>query len=158
TFPNVPNQANVVLGGTIYAQGFDGGGTFTLQAPIVTIDGAVAQVTYPAGTPGEIVLPTSFFSSGFSQYTLTSTYGSTTVTAGTQLVLRGASFLPTGGENQIPTGSVARSFEPVGFLPDGLRKPVSLTLVENAFVNAPTDPVSSQAGVLIDSGASIVAD
>jgi hypothetical protein len=169
SFPtlNVPNQANVSLGGTIYAQGFDGGGTFSLLVPIITIDGAAAQVTSPAGTPGEIVLPRSFFTSGFSQYTLTSLYGSTTITAGTQLVLRGSSFLPTGSENQIPTGAVVRSVEPAGFLPDGLRKPVSLTLVEDAFDNglpstnpqsSANDPVSSTAGILIDSDASIVAD
>jgi filamentous hemagglutinin family protein len=156
---NLPNQGNVLLGGTIYAHGFDGGGTFTLQAPIVTIDGAVAEITYPEGNPGEIVLPAAFFAdSGFSQYTLTSTYGSTTVTAGTQLVLRQTNLLRSESETQIPTGAVARSFAPVGVLPDGLRKPVSLTLVQNAFANAPGNAVSSRAGVLLDSGASIVAD
>jgi filamentous hemagglutinin family protein len=176
---NVPNQANVSLGGTIYAQSFDGGGTFSLQVPTITIDGATTQVTSylssasatavlgqaPAAVfatsdqrAGEVVLPPSFFTSGFSQYTLTSTYGSTTVTAGTQLVLRESSFLPAVGETQMPTGAMVRSFAPSGFLPDGLRKPVSLTLAENAFVNAPGDNVSSKAGVLLDSGASIVAD
>jgi filamentous hemagglutinin family protein len=157
--PGVPNQANVLLGGTIYAQGFDGGGTFTLQAPIVTIDGAVGSVTYPSATPGEIVFPTSFFSnSGFSQYTLTSTYGTTALTAGTQLVLRQSSFFAAGGENQIPSGAVVRRFEPVGFAPDGLRRPVGLTLVENAFARAAATDPASEAGVLIDSGASILAD
>src|SRR5262249_53092746 len=142
--PGAPDQANVVLGGTIYGEGFDGGGTFTLKVPTVTIDGSATDVTYPAGTSGVILLPTSFFSSGFSQYSLTSTYGSTTVTAGTQVLLRGSSFLPTAAD--APTGAIVRDFAPVGFLPDGLRKPVSLSLAAAA------------GNVLIDRGAGIIAD
>jgi filamentous hemagglutinin family protein len=187
-----PNQANVLLGGTIYAYGFDGGGTFSLQAPTITIDGTTAAVTSyfssaavngssangtqttglaaASGLPvstfptsdrlaGTVVLPPAFFTTaGFSQYTLTSTYGSTTVTAGTQVLLRQPSFVMPGNETQMPTGARVRSFAPVGVLPDGVRKPVSLTLVEDAFSQAAgTDPAST-AGILIDNGASIVAD
>src|SRR5262249_18284854 len=129
--PGAPTNANVMLGGTIYAQGFDGGGTFALQAPTITIDGTATQVTYPVATPGEIVLPTSFFTSGFSQYSLTSTYGSTTVTADTQVVLRQSTFLASTDIGSAPTGAILRDFAPVGVLPDGLRRPTSLTLAQS---------------------------
>jgi hypothetical protein len=164
---NHPNQANVVLGGIIYAGGFDGGGTLTLQVPTVVIDGATAEVTSylptakasaiagQSGLPpasfavsdakaGQLVLPTSFFTAGFSQYTLNDIDGGTTVTAGTQLALRQSTAVPTGGVVQIPTGAPVRDFAPFGLLPDGLRKPVSLML--------------NGTSVLLDSGAAIVAD
>lgn len=166
---NRPDQANVVLGGTIYAGGFDGGGTLTLQASAIVIDGTADGVTsylptarvdaianqssLPATSfavsdakAGQLVLPTSFFTSGgFSQYTLNDVYGGTTVTAGTQLVLQQpTAMLPNVSLAQFPTGAVVRDFASTGLLPDGLRKPVSLTL----------DGTS----VLVASGASIVAD
>jgi hypothetical protein len=192
TGTNVPNQANVVLGGSVYAGGFDGGGTFALQAPIVTIDGKTSTVTsYLAQSPiltrspfdellnqlpgqlgfkaatlaaheaaGEIVLPTSFFASGFSQYTLTSTYGSTTVTAGTDLKLQQTSFLPSflrdaPAGTSFATGALPRDFAPLGqaLTSAGLLKPVSLTLAEVSFATAPAGDVGSSAGILIDSNA-----
>jgi filamentous hemagglutinin family protein len=165
---NVPNQANVVLGGTIYAYGFDGGGTLTLQVPTIVIDGAAAQVTADLSTAtasalagqsaaplagfavsdanaGRLLLPPSFFTGAFSQYTLSDIYGGTTVTAGTQLVLQQVNALVTGQEIDMPTGTPVRGFAPVGLLPDGLRKPVSLTL-------------NSETRILVDRGARIVAD
>ncbi|WP_027580552.1 filamentous haemagglutinin family protein [Bradyrhizobium sp. Ai1a-2] len=167
---NHPDQANVVLGGTIYAGGFDGGGTLTLQVPTIVIDGAAAEVTSYvssatadaiagySGLPvtsftksdanaGRLVLPSSFFTSGgFSQYTLTDSYGGTTVTAGTQVLLQQPTALPTGREIEIPTGTPVHSFAPTGLLPDGIRKPVSLTLS------------SLGADILLDRGAGIVAE
>ncbi|WP_229181688.1 filamentous haemagglutinin family protein [Bradyrhizobium oropedii] len=169
TGTNHPDQANVLLGGTIYAGGFDGGGTLTLQTASIVIDGAAAAVTSylptaqaagiaaQSGLPlaslavsdskaGQLLLPASFFASGgFSQYTLNDVYGGTTVTAGTQLVLQQpTAMLANVAANQIPTGAVVRGFASLGFLPDGLRKPVNLTL----------DGTS----VLIDRGATIAAD
>jgi filamentous hemagglutinin family protein len=167
---NTPNQANVVLDGTIYAQGFDGGGTFALQVPNVVIDGTATQVTstisnavaaeiagqseLPAAAfahatvsddqAGQMVLPTDFFDSGFGQYTVTASFDDAVVTAGTQVAPRQTSLLADGGAAQIPSGAMARSFASAGFLPDGVRKPVSLTL------DAPT--------VLVDSGAAITVD
>lgn len=160
---NQPNQANILLDGTIYAQGFDGGGTLTLTVPTVVIDGATAGVTsYVSGATaaaiglpaadvvvsdakaGQMVLPPAFFIDGFSQYVLNDTYGGTTVTAGTQVVLRQSTVLPAGGATQMPTGALVRDFASVGVLPDGLRKPVSLTL----------DGTS----ILFDRGAAVVAD
>ncbi|WP_160168912.1 filamentous haemagglutinin family protein [Bradyrhizobium sp. Ai1a-2] len=159
-----PDQANVLLGGTIYAGGFSGGGTLTLQVPTVVIDGATAEVTSyvssatatAIGSPaagsavsdanaGKLVLPSSFFiSGGFSQYILNDVYGGTTVTAGTQMVLQQPTAVPTGGVVQFPTGALVRAFASAGLLPDGLRKPVSLTL--------------NGTSVLLDSGAAIVVD
>ncbi|QPF87794.1 filamentous hemagglutinin family protein [Bradyrhizobium genosp. L] len=169
TGTNHPDQANVLLDGTIYAGGFDGGGTLTLQASTIIVDGAATDVTSylptakagaiatQSGQPatslavsdtksGQLVLPTSFFTSGgFSQYTLSDVYGGTTVTAGTQLVLQQpTAMLPNVAVNQIPTGALVRDFASAGLLPDGLRKPVSLTL----------DGTS----VLVDRGAAIQAD
>ncbi|MBR1201887.1 MULTISPECIES: filamentous haemagglutinin family protein [unclassified Bradyrhizobium] len=166
---NHPDQANVLLGGTIYAGGFDGGGTLTLQASTIVVDGATADVTsYASGATanaianntripvpgfavsdakaGQLVLPPSFFTSGsFSQYTLTDAYGGTTITAGTQLLLqRQPTALLSGREVQIPTGARVRDFASLGLLPDGLRKPVSLTL--------------GGTNVLVDRGAAIVTD
>jgi filamentous hemagglutinin family protein len=163
------NQANVVLGGTIYAGGFDGGGTLTLQVPTVIIDGAAGQVTSylssatstaiagQGGGPlassavsdanaGQLVLPSSFFIGGFSQYALTGADGGVTVKAGTQVVLQQTNFVPTGRETQIPTGTLARSFASVGILPSGLRKPASLNLT------------AGSGNLLLDHGAAIIAD
>ncbi|MCC8960122.1 hypothetical protein H8B02_43995, partial [Bradyrhizobium sp. Pear77] len=166
---NHPNQANVLLGGTIYAGGFDGGGTLTLQASTVAVDGTTAEVTsylsgatanaiaHQSGMPvvgitvsdakaGQLVLPPSFFTSGgFSQYTLSDAYGGTTITAGTKLLLQQQpTALLSGREVQIPTGARARDFASLGLLPDGLRKPVSLSL--------------GGTNVLVDRGAAIVTD
>src|ERR1700726_674043 len=71
--------------------------------------------------------------------------GSTTVTAGTHVAPRQSSLLVANDMTQLPTGAITRSVAPVGFLPDGLRKPVSLAL-------------NSSTTVLVDRGASIVAD
>ena len=166
---NAPNQANVLMAGTIFAQGFDGGGTLTLQVPTAIIgDGAqvtsnlssatigkiaaqsgasaVTGFTASDANSGQLVLPASFFSgSGFSQYVLTDTFGGTTVIAGTHVALQQSTFLSARGELQAPTGARVRDFAPTGVLPNGLRPPVSLTL-------------TSQTSVLLDSGASIVTD
>lgn len=162
---NRPNQANVLMGGTIYAGGFGGGGTLELQVPTVVIDGETAQVTSYVSSAtaarigasaegfavsdansGKLVLPPSFFTSGgFSQYTLHDVYGGTTVTAGTQLVLQQPTVVPpAGGVVQIPTGVPVREFASAALLPEGLRQPVSLTL--------------NGTSVLLDSGAAIVTD
>lgn len=156
-----PTAATVVLDGTIYSGGFGAGGTFTLQAPTITIDGkATSVVSYTSGErAGEIVLPSSFFTdNGFSNYVLTSVYGSTTVTAGTKVLLRQSNYL-TGDDSMLsrPTGSIARDFATVGLAPYGLRNPVSLTLAEIGYIYGGTGP-STTAGVLLEEGASIVAE
>jgi filamentous hemagglutinin family protein len=168
---NLPNQANVLMAGSIFAQGFDGGGTLSLQVSTVIIGGSGTQVTYNLSqrsidtiaaqsgvsattgftasdaNSGQLVLPASFFSGGgFSQYTLSDAFGGTTVVAGTQVALRQSTVLTGPGELQAPTGARVRDFAPTGVLPIGLRPPVSLTLT------------SQTSSVLVDSGASIVTD
>ncbi len=158
---NQPTNANVFMNGAIYADGFGGGGTFTLQAPTITIDGAATGVTSSTAgaNAGEIVLPTSFFTgSGFSNYVLTSTYGSTTVTAGTQLLLQQSNYLPGSALLALPTGAVLRDSAAIGLLPDGVRNPVSLTLAQRGYIYDTTGGPSTTAGVLIDQSASIVAE
>lgn len=163
------NYANVVLGGNIYANGLDGGGTLTLQVPTVTVDGNAAQVTSYvssatatalAGTgassaasyavsdtrAGELVLPNSFFTSGFSQIVVNGAYGGTTVTSGTQVTPRQTNAIVNANLLAAPTGARVRDYASVGLLPEGLRHPAGLTLA------------SATAGVLLDIGASIQAD
>ncbi|HEY8066796.1 MAG TPA: filamentous hemagglutinin family protein [Methylosinus sp.] len=158
---NQPNTATVVLGGTIYSNGFDTGGTLTLTAPTITIDGQASAITsYTSGTrSGEIVLPASFFTdNGFSNYSLISVYGSSTVTAGTTVLLRQANYL---GANDallsLPTGAVLRDVATVGLAPDGLRNPVSFALQEYGYIYGGTGP-STTAGTLLDAGARIIAE
>jgi filamentous hemagglutinin family protein len=187
TAPNEPNRANVILGGTIYAEGFDGGGTFALQAPTITIDGNAAKVTsFTSGTrQGEIVLPPSFFAgNGFGTYALTSTYTGVTVTADTKLELRQSNYLPNGTSGQIltglpllgtgpnggaiaagqlpdylqPTGAIVRDFEPIGLEPEWLRKPANLILTQSAYQFADGGDPAAKAGILVDSKARITAD
>ncbi len=147
--------------GTIYADGFSNGGTFTLQAPTITIDGSATSTTASTSGAniGELVLPTSFFTdNGFSNYVLTSTYGSTTVTAGTQLLLRQSNYLPGDAAMSLPTGALVRDFAAIDVLPDGLRNPVSLALKQTPYVLDTSDSVSLQAGVLVGQGATISAE
>ncbi|MBV9235522.1 MAG: hypothetical protein JOZ94_06785, partial [Xanthobacteraceae bacterium] len=172
TQPNVgaSNNANLLLGSTIYAGGFDGGGTLTLQVPTIVIDGAAAHVTsYLSGASaaavvgqsggplggfavadanaGELVLPPSVFANArFSQFALTSAYGGVTVTAGTQVVLQQINALPTALEWGISSGAPVRGFAPMGLLPVGARRPVNLTLTADAN------------DFLLDRGAAIIAD
>ncbi len=158
---NQPNTATVVLGGTIYSNGFGAGGTFTLQAPTITIDGQTNAITsYTSGErSGEIVLPASFFTdNGFSNYSLTSVYGSSTVTAGTTVLLRQANYLASNEALlSLPTGASLRNVATVGLAPDGLRNPVSFALQENGYVYGKTGP-STTAGTLLDTGARIIAE
>ncbi|BBU63772.1 hypothetical protein MSC49_37070 (plasmid) [Methylosinus sp. C49] len=145
---NQANAATVVLGGTIYSNGFDTGGTFTLQAPTITIDGQASAITsYTSGTrSGEIVLPASFFTdNGFSNYSLTSAYGGATVTAGTTVLLRQANYLASSDALlSLSTGASLHNVATVGLAPDGLRNPVSLTLAGGT--------------TLLDAGARILAE
>jgi filamentous hemagglutinin family protein len=164
----LPNQANLILGGTIYADGLDGGGTLTLQVSAATIDAAATEATSyissdprnlgwmsAAGTSfvvsdaraGELVLPPSFFISGFSQIVLGDIHGGTKVTSGTVVTPRQTNAIVTAGLLAAPTGALARNFAAVGLLPDGLRQPTSLTLTSRG-----------GGGVLVDHGAEILAD
>lgn len=158
-WPNgTPTAANVVLGGTIYSGGFDGGGTLTLQTPTITID---KNATTPTATAdGNLTLPSTFFDAtyGFSNYILNSRFGGITVTAGTQVVLSQTGFSPFGFTGALPdSGARVRDFMPVAPAPDGLRKPVNLTLAQYSFV-PPSPATTIEAGILLDKNASIMGE
>ncbi len=188
----LPDHGNIVLGGTVSAAGFAGGGTLSLQAPTIRIgDGAAtitsynkasvigdisARVAAPTGgspasiaswftsggaagsatAAGTLVVPSSFFTdNAFSSYSLTSTYGGLTVTAGTTVAPTQVNYLAPVTANTVPTGTPVRVFAPMGRLADGYRKPASLTLSANAFIS---DAASSAHGFLLDRGANLIVE
>ncbi|MDD4889948.1 MAG: filamentous hemagglutinin N-terminal domain-containing protein, partial [Phycisphaerae bacterium] len=166
-FGNEPTAANIFLGGTIYSSGLAQGGTFTLQAPTIQI-GGVSQIT-PITTgaqAGTLALPASFFASnGFSSYALTSVYGGTTITAGTQVVLQQQNYLIAGGGLLPATGTRVRDFATLGLAPLGERQPVNLTLTQTSYLLAYDDPLAglsfgpaTHAGLLLDTGAAILGE
>lgn len=166
-------RATVTMGGAIYSDGLNGGGTFTLQASAVTVSGAASaysSTSYDVGKQsGGVVLPTSFFTTqGFGSYNLISVIGSTVVTADTRLNLMQQSAILPAGAGRMATGAKLRDFAAVGYLPDGLNQAVSLTLQQlsanrsggtGAFSssgsNAPDINGTSLSGILIDDGAVI---
>jgi filamentous hemagglutinin family protein len=157
--PQTATNANVIMDGTIYAGGLSQGGTLTLQVPEIVIDGNATQVTSitSGDRAGTVVLPTSFFTdSGFGSFKLTSTYGGTTVTAGTTLTLKQQNYLaPT----TLPgSGARLRDFATLGFAPDGMRHAVNLALTESAYNWGVAGDRSATARLLIDEGARIVGD
>lgn len=166
-FGNEPTAANVFLNGTIYSSGFAGGGTFTLQAPTIQI-GGVSQITSvtTGAQAGTLALPASFFAgNGFSNYSLTSVYGGTTVTAGSKVLLQQQNYL-IGADTLLPaSGARVRDFATLGLAPNGLRQPVNLTLTQKAYGFAYDDPLAglsfgpaTYAGLLLDAGAEILGE
>ncbi|PKU21539.1 filamentous haemagglutinin family protein [Telmatospirillum siberiense] len=154
--PTTADTATVTFAGTLYAGGLNTGGTFTLQAPSVVIDGAATTVSTNSGS-GTVTLPTSFFTQGFSKYDLRSTYGGVTVTDDTTLTLKQPNYLITGATTLPATGAALRDFAGLGYALDGLRQAVDLTLIQQAFAFG-TDATSTSAGIAIGRGAAIVAD
>uniref|UniRef100_Q07N90 Filamentous haemagglutinin family outer membrane protein n=1 Tax=Rhodopseudomonas palustris (strain BisA53) TaxID=316055 RepID=Q07N90_RHOP5 len=187
----LPDQGNVVLGGAIYAAGFSGGGTFTLQAPTIRIgDNVTTATTYgrapvnsalaaqlagrfgmpatdvaqwlTAGgapgsptAPGTVVLPSALLSgAGFGGYSITSTYGGLTVTAGS-IVAPVQTNLRADASVQTPTGASTRLFATTQLLADGLRKPVDVKLGANSFIY---DTVASPRGFLLEDGAHLATE
>src|SRR5262249_20184206 len=94
----------------------------------------------------ELVLPTSFFTSGFSQIALEDEYGGATVTSGTVVRPRQTNAVVNANLLAAPTGALVRNYASVRLLPEGLRQPADLTLNSN------------DADVLIEIGAVIEAD
>ncbi|MEW6436329.1 MAG: filamentous hemagglutinin family protein [Pseudomonadota bacterium] len=167
--PLVPNAATVVMDGTIDAGGLSQGGSFSLRAPAITVDGAATSISSSTSgsAAGTITLPAAFFQGGFANYNLTSTYGSVAVTPGTTLVLKQQNYQLAPGAFP-STGAELRDFASLGFAPDGLRQAASLSMTEIAFTDgtayiagftgASVDDPSLSAGVVVGAGASIVAD
>ncbi|MEW6436274.1 MAG: filamentous hemagglutinin family protein [Pseudomonadota bacterium] len=167
--PLAPNAATVVMDGTIDAGGLSQGGSFSLRAPAITVDGAATSISSSTSgsAAGTITLPAAFFQGGFANYNLTSTYGSVAVTPGTTLVLKQQNYQLAA--NVPPsTGAELRNFASLGFAPDGLRQAASLSMTEIPFTDGPAyiagftganfDDPSLSAGVVVGAGASITAD
>jgi hypothetical protein len=159
---NQPNQANIFIDGTIYSNGLATGGTLALQASSIQIGGVSSITPYTSGAQaGVLALPASFFSSnGFSTYSLTSTYGNVTVVAGTTVLLQQQNYL-LGNVAALPASGVPlRDFATLGLAPAGLRQPVNLTLAQQAYAYAfgSNSGVGTNAGILVDNGASIVGE
>ena len=154
--PTPPNglTASVAFDGAIYAGALNKGGAFTLQASTITIDGAATAIA-PGAAVGAITLPTAFFNSGFSSYSLTSIYGGVDLTAGTTLTLKQQNYRLSGAA--LPaTGAELRDFASLGYSADGLRQPVSLSLSQGSLGDGVVDVAT--AGIVIPQGAAIVAD
>ncbi|ATQ70694.1 hypothetical protein CQW49_22215 (plasmid) [Methylosinus trichosporium OB3b] len=106
-----------------------------------------------------MVLPTSFFTdSGFGSFKLTSTYGGTTVAAGATLDLKQQTYLAASLSSLPATGALLRDVAAVGYAADGLRHAVDLALTESAYNWGVAGDRSATAQLLIDDGASIIAD
>lgn len=117
----------LVLAGTITAFGFQGGGTFRLRAPVLSIsDGGAA-----GGTGGEFNLPASFFEQGFGSYDLTALLRAR-IEPGTQIHLRQPQWQPAAQA----TFAVSRADATTpGFNLGRQRVPVNLSLTSLAFVD-----------------------
>ena len=160
--PNEPDAASITLGGTILAAGFNNDGSLTLQAPGIQIGGTTSVISGP-GHDGQITLPAVFFADNqFSSYTLTSTFTGISVTVSTQVVLQQANEIVPSTIGQEPTGADPMAFAALGINPLGLRPATNLTLTQIPFgfdaANAPNAASANNAGILVDSGASIIAD
>ncbi len=159
--PPTATNANVLMNGSIYAGGLSQGGTFALQVPEIKVDGRATQVTAITSGPqaGTVVLPTSFFTdSGFGSFSLTSTYGSTTVTAGTTVTLKQQNYQLTAATDLPATGARLRQFAALGYALDGLRHAVNLTLAQTGYPYGVTGDRGALSKLLIDEGARIVGD
>lgn len=157
--PGATNAATVVMDGTIRAGGLTTGGAFTLQAPTIVVDGAATSVTSATSgsNAGTITLPTSFFRGGFSNYNLTSTSGSVTVTPGTRLLVQQQNYQIAPGQMPV-SGTPLSRFASLGVAPDGIRHAANVSASEIPFnYGAPGDP-STTAGIVLGSGASVVTD
>lgn len=159
--PKTATGANVVMDGAIYAGGLSQGGSFSLQVPSIIIDqqaAGVASITTGAAA-GTVVLPTSLFTdSGFGNFKLTSTYGSVTVTAGTNVTLKQQTYIVASKAGLPVTGARLRDFASSGFALDGVRHAVDLTLMQSGYAWGAAGDASATATLLIDQGARIVGD
>ncbi len=89
----------LVLDGTIRSYGVKAGGALTLQAYAVIIGNGIA-----ANAPDQLVLPTSFFSQGFSAYTIHG-MASLTVESGASINVTEPVFQFTDASYKAPTGA-----------------------------------------------------
>ena len=76
-------RANVVMDGTIYAQGFDGGGTFNLATPSIKLAGTEPVTSYLTATSLQDIIHTVATESGLSEAAVNSAFAQTAGTVGT---------------------------------------------------------------------------
>jgi filamentous hemagglutinin family protein len=93
------SKGPLVLDGTIRSYGVNAGGALTLQAYSVIIGGGIA-----ASAPDQLVLPTSFFSQGFSAYTIHG-MASLTVESGASINVTEPVYQFTEASYKTPTGA-----------------------------------------------------
>jgi filamentous hemagglutinin family protein len=121
----------LVLDGTIRAAGVVGGGTLTLLTSSVLIGDNVT-----ATAPGQLVLPTSFFAQGFSNYNITG-YTSVGVAAATATQPQDVNVVVpvyqiTSQSYNAPTGSDPAAALQVWLPPLYQTNPLTATLVQRA--------------------------
>jgi filamentous hemagglutinin family protein len=154
--------APLVLDGVLHATGVLGGGTLSLDAPSVVIGDSISDA--PAGA---LVLPTSFFTQGFSGYDITGDEG-VTVEPGAQIVVTEPTYQFVPASFAAPTGSNPSAVLQTVLLPLYIANPVDDTVTQrrgasltlngvNAGNTENGGPVDIGAGALlaVDAGQSI---
>ncbi|MEW6435567.1 MAG: filamentous hemagglutinin family protein [Pseudomonadota bacterium] len=156
-----PTQGTITLDGVLRGYGFSGGGTLTLRALGIQIGGAAPAEPY------DLMLPGDFFSQGgFGAYNLAALYDATVV-AGTTVTVSERNFIPTAALQQAPTGSnlygagVAApdgSLVSIGAVDPYFRQAANFSLTAGGFENWGGARFGVTGTLLIDQGASILAD
>ncbi|WP_316183812.1 MULTISPECIES: filamentous haemagglutinin family protein [unclassified Bradyrhizobium] len=158
-------RANTYMQGSIYAQSFAGGGTFTLKAPYLQV-GGTDTVSYAPGETqsggvGQINLPTSFFSkSGFGSYALIG-LAEANVAANTALTLQQSNLLtPAPGSlaGTATNAAKASDLAQAGTVIDGLRKPLNLSLTQSGIDLSQSGFANVTGGINVGAGTTITAD
>ena len=122
----VPGAAVLTMGGTLQAYGVTAGGALTLAAPSVLIGDGVTT-----NAPGQIVLPSAFFTQGFSNYTITG-YDGVTVAPGTQVNVVEPVYHFTAASYEVPTGTAPSAALSVWTPPLYIQNPLTAMLTQRA--------------------------
>ena len=114
------------IAGTLLFYGVASGGALTLQVPNVRISDAA-----PIAASGQLVLPGSFFASGFSSYDIDGYHG-LTVDPGTRIQAVMPVYQPTAATAAAATGSDPGTAFSLGLPPLYTANPVTATLTQRA--------------------------
>jgi filamentous hemagglutinin family protein len=144
----------LVLDGTLVAYGVNGGGTLTLAASSVLIGDGLTSTA-----PDQIVLPTSFFAQGFSDYDITG-YAGVTVAQDAQVNVVEPVYQFTDASFTAPTGSDPSSVLSVWTPPLYIENPLQDQLIQRAGASLALHGGSLNSGgpVTIGSGALLAVD
>jgi len=122
---NALDDAPVILAGTLRSNGLKQGGKLSLQAYAIIIGDSVNAVS-----ADQLVLPTSFFSQGFSSYTING-LTSLAVTPGAVVIVTEPVYQLTNASLTVPTGSdPAAVFGNPVLTPVYVENPVTATLTQ----------------------------